>query len=158
MSSWRMDIASFISRVITLQKKVRKKSPQLHFTSQTCWYYSVSPSIFILCSSSLPFCTFAASIIFDKSQIFHSHASGRFPSTWDGSIISSSFAWLKPDKHNALCRMGNAFCIILVFEYISEYLPLDWSQFLASIQTLKTIPGWKWMSAEKKALGVNHFK
>lgn len=76
------------------------------------------------------FCTFAASIIFE-SPIFHGHASGRFPSTWDGSIISSSFAWLKPDKHNALCSTGNAVCIILVFEYISEYLPMDWSQFLA---------------------------
>lgn len=76
------------------------------------------------------FCTFAASI-FEESPIFHGHASGRFPSTWDGSIISSSFAWLKPDKHNALCSTGNAVCIILVFEYISEYLPMDWSQFLA---------------------------
>lgn len=75
--------------------------------------------------------TFAASIIFEDSQIFHGHASGRFPSTWDGSIILSSFAWVKPDKHNALCSTGRAFCIILVFEYISEYLPMDWSQFLA---------------------------
>lgn len=119
----------------TAEQPVKKQTKNpIHYTflQATCyWYYSGTSSSFTLYPSSISLCTFAASIIFDKSEIFHDHASGRFPSTSDGSIISSSFAWLKPDKHNALCSSGNAFCIILVFEYVSEYLPLVWSQFLA---------------------------
>lgn len=97
------------------------KPPGITLSHPPSWLFAPYLSLFY---------TFAASIIFEESQIFHGHASGRFPSTWDGSIISSSFAWLKLDKHNALCSTGNAVCIILVFEYISEYLPMDWSQLL----------------------------
>lgn len=126
MSSWKdTNILLFLS--FNAEEDSQWKS---HMTA-LLGYYSASPSIFSLCPSTIPLCTFSTSIIFNKSQIYHGHASGRFPSTFDGSIIPSSFAWLKPDKHNALCSTGDAFCIILVFEYISEYLPMDWSLFLA---------------------------
>lgn len=73
--------------------------------------------------------TFAASITFEESQIFHGHACGRFPSTWEDSINLSWFAFLKLDKGNALCSTSNAFCIIPVFDYIFENLQLDWIPF-----------------------------
>lgn len=127
MSSWTTQHPS--SRAIMLQKsqfKQQQKSLSYIFTSHTCyWYYSGVSSIFTLYPSSISL-LYLCSInnIWRVRNI-------SWPCQWKISIISSSFAWLKPDKHNALCSLGNAFCIIPVFEYISEYLPLVWSQFLA---------------------------
>lgn len=114
-----------------------ERKPLLSSPSQTS-YSDYSPMPFLFSTATphpalpppdfLSF-TFAASITFEESQIFHGQACGRFPSTWEDSINLSWFAFLKLDKGNALCSTSNAFCIIPVFEYIFENLQLDWISF-----------------------------
>lgn len=52
--------------------------------------------------------TFPASITFEEAQIFHRHTWGRIPSSWGDLHF----------KCNALCNVGNAFCINPIVEYI----------------------------------------
>lgn len=125
--TWR-DTTSFIPCLIAVGEKasnswchILQGKVYTHFT------LSYPSSSFILDYHTLPlhlsFCvsfTFAASITFEESQIFHSYAGGRFPSMWVDSINLRWFAFLKLDKRNTLCNTGNAFCINPVLEYIFE--------------------------------------
>lgn len=135
--TWRYT-TSFIPCLITVGEKasnswchILQGKVYTHFT------LSYPSSSFILDYHTLPlhlsFCvsfTFAASITFEESQIFHSHAGGRFPSMWVDSINLRWFAFLKLDKRNTLCNPGNAFCINPVLEYIFEnpthHIPFFW--------------------------------